>query len=54
VDYIEPNRLIGALGAVACGFGIRYLSPIIGVGGAAGAAVVVGACLIAIVDAMSG
>ena len=54
MDYIEPDRLFGALAAVACGFGIRYIDPIIGVGGVAGAAVLVGVCFMAILDAMSG
>ena len=53
MDTTQLNTVGGVGAALLCGFGVRYLGPILEVGGAAGAAVVVGACFIMMIDALS-
>ena len=50
---IHPDGRAGVAAGIACGLGARYIGGVIAVGGAAGAAVVVGACLIMLIDAFS-
>lgn len=54
MDGMDVNRWWGAMAAVACGLGFRHMDAVLGTAGAAGAAVVVGACFIAFMDAASG
>lgn len=43
----------GVAAGIACGLGFRYMPAVIATGGAAGVAVVVGACFIMLIDAFS-
>ncbi len=54
MDGTDMNRWWGAAAAVACGLGFRYFGEVLGAGGVAGAAVVVGACFIMLMDLASG
>ncbi|MEO5616210.1 MAG: hypothetical protein ABIS67_00415 [Candidatus Eisenbacteria bacterium] len=54
MDLIDLNSWWGVGAAAACGFGYRNLGAVIGYGGAAGVAVIVGACLFMLADAASG
>jgi len=53
MDAMELERWWGALAAVACGAGFRNMGAVIGASGVAGVSVVIGACLIMLMDAMS-
>lgn len=53
MDIFDVNSWWGIAAAAACGFGFRHLGAVIGGAGAAGVAVVVGACFIMLLDAAS-
>ena len=53
MDTTQSNAVYGALGAIGCGLGLNYFPAVVGTTGAAGIAVVVGCCLLMMLDAMS-
>ena len=53
MELIDPNQWWGVLAAAGCGLGFRFMGPILGATGFAGAVAIVGACFIAMIDAGS-
>lgn len=53
MEATNLNQWWGVAAGIACGLGTRYIGGVIGAGGAAGVAVVVGACFIMLIDACS-
>jgi hypothetical protein len=54
MESTDLNAWWGVAAGIACGLGARNIGTVVGTAGAAGAAVVVGACLIMLLDAFSG
>ena len=52
MDSTQMNAWYGGIGAIGCGLGVRY-APAVMEGGPAVIAVVVGCCLLMMLDAMS-
>ena len=53
MESTQLEQAWGALAGIACGLGVRYIGVVLEAAGAAGAAVVVGACFIMMIDALS-
>ena len=53
MDNIDVNHWWGVAGAMGCGLGMRYFPAVVGTAGAAGVAVVVGMCLLMLLDAFA-
>ena len=53
MDTTQMDAWYGAVGAIGCGLGVRYFPAVVGTAGAAGVAVVVGCCLLLMLDALS-
>ena len=53
MESTQMDQWWGVAAGIACGLGCRYMGAVVETAGAAGAAVVVGACLIMMLDAFS-
>ncbi len=53
MDTTSMDHWYGAVGAIICGAGARNMGTVVGTAGAAGAAVVVAACFVMLLDAFS-
>ena len=53
MDNFQMDHWWGVAAGIGCGLGARYFEVVIGAAGAAGVAVVVGLCLLVLLDAFS-